>query len=759
MKYCPYCGAGLQDEMIFCPLCGKRYASAQNAADDVPADISEPSFTEAPAELADKAPTQEINLPSSQDIETAYNVLGGGAVDSSEQLTEKKPPKTKTSLWPPILIGAAILVGALFLLFFNQKPSEDAGVPSPVLEARGSVVRIIAEYTDSTASGSGFIIANNGRDTFVATNAHVVEDDPYSIAIWTDSGKVSADIYEFTKNKDLCILRLAYPIKGAALRLSPGTVKQGDPVYAVGFPGAADDFSDTAAHKGEEATITDGIVSAIRNVTLTHYGASVELLQMNAAINHGNSGGPLFDTQGRVVGVSTYGAVDSQGIFGAISVSELIPLMTQKNIPANTEGNTFSAGPWIAATVIGMAGIALLVILAFKRQKKRMTPKKSDVDLEERRPKRRVGAIVSSAVLILVLIGVGTFGGLYWAASEYANREDFTTAGKYLVFPQMVEKFDPLLPAYINAGIQMENRQYADALSAFHSLQNKEYRNATELWNNCKYMRALQLADDEEWWAAKAFMQKLADIDYKDSKEQVNKLAYREANYIFYEKHYYYEAYVKFQELANRGYAPAKHSLDLVAEFVYYAMQDAYRNAEYFEALKLSSLIPDYLDTWKYKTLLCAKSVSLFFPEKSSSSHLLIYAKNRTELEKYGYPSISAERDEKTDVTALISIFEFEDAADILLSENLYAIAFLEGTWKTSDGYYFFTMKNNGLTSYNLPWFDYGDYYEIADGTYFLYLESDPTNRRALYTFIPITANCLDIYCHKNGRTYTVYRQ
>lgn len=754
MKYCPHCGTGLQDEMVFCPLCGKRYISVQNTTLDTPADIHEPFSSGDKTEPANTAPAQEIDLPPSQDVEATYHVLGGESAEAAEQPMKVNPPKRKMALRLLILIGIAILIGGLFWLFFNQKPLGDAGVPSPVLEARASVVRIIAEYPDSTASGSGFIISNSSTDTFVATNAHVVEDDPYSITIWTDSGEVSADIYEFAKNKDLCILRLAYPIKGAALTLSPNAAKPGDPVYAVGFPGAADDFSDTMAHGGEEATVTDGIVSAIRNVTLTYYGASVELLQMNAAINHGNSGGPLFDTQGRVVGVSTYGAVDSQGIFGAISVSELIPLMTQRNIPVNAAENTFSTGLWIAVAVIGMAVIVLLVTLAFKRQKKGTSPEKSDADPESRKPKFRIGVVVPAAILILLLICVGTFGGLYWAASECADRGDFTAAGKYLVFPQIVEKFDPLLPAYINAGIQMENGQYASALFDFNRLQDNKYRNTAEWINNCKYRQALQLADEEKWESAVAIMQDLAIVNYKDAKEQLNKIAYREANYIFYEVHDYYEAYTKFQALANKGYAPAKRDLEPLTEIIYYTMQDAYREGKYFEALKFSSLIPKYLDTWKYIILLNARETSSFLSDQDPNSSIP-YDELKAIL-KYGYTK--TRRTKKT-INAVISIFEFEDAANLLLADDLYAQTFLDGTWKTSDGYYYFAMKSNGHTSYNLPWFDYGDYYKIVDGTYYQWPISDPTNRRALYSFTPITANCLDVYCHKNGRTYTLYRQ
>ena len=66
---------------------------------------------------------------------------------------------------------------------------------------------------------------------------------------------------------------------------SETSAKQGDAVYAVGFPAAADILSDTEAHTSQDATITDGIVSARREVTTTLYGTPVEILQISAAIN------------------------------------------------------------------------------------------------------------------------------------------------------------------------------------------------------------------------------------------------------------------------------------------------------------------------------------------------------------------------------------------------------------------------------------------------------------------------------------------
>ena len=259
---------------------------------------------------------------------------------------------------------------ALFLLLTISCHAAQS-VPNEVLTAAKSVVRIQAEYTDGYMTGSGFIIRNDKNATYVATNLHVVGGSPIGISIWFNSEKaVSARVKAASEQKDLCILELAYPIDLFALKLNADGYKQGDAVYAVGFPAAADDLSDKDAHASDEATITDGIVSAIRKTTIVEYGTPVDLIQINAAINPGNSGGPLFNSNGEVIGINTYGALDSQGIFGSIAVSELISLMRTNGISPQTSTIKTDQIQYvyiIAAVLIVLAVVTVLSVLHKKR--------------------------------------------------------------------------------------------------------------------------------------------------------------------------------------------------------------------------------------------------------------------------------------------------------------------------------------------------------------------------------------------------------
>ena len=253
-----------------------------------------------------------------------------------------------------------------------------SSVPEPVMKATESVVRVLAEYADGYATGSGFVIKSDKEETLIATNYHVVEGKPYSISVWLgEKETMSATVLAYTNQKDMCILKLAYPVSLKPLTFSESGAKQGEAVYAVGFPGAADYLSDKEAHTSADATITDGIVSAVREATISSYGTPTKILQINAAINSGNSGGPLFNTNGEVVGINTYGINDSQGIFGAIDVSELKSFMADNTISVP---KTVSEFPWaiaviVAAAVVGIAAISIIVV----RKKKMKAPAKTEV--------------------------------------------------------------------------------------------------------------------------------------------------------------------------------------------------------------------------------------------------------------------------------------------------------------------------------------------------------------------------------------------
>lgn len=253
-----------------------------------------------------------------------------------------------------------------------------SAVPEPVMKATESVVRVLAEYADGYATGSGFVIKSNKEETLIVTNYHVVEGKPYSISVWlSEDETVSATILAYTNQKDMCILKLTYPVSLKSLTFAENGAKQGEAVYAVGFPGAADYLSDKEANTSADATITDGIVSAVREATVSGYGTPTKILQINAAINSGNSGGPLFNANGEVVGINTYGINDSQGIFGAIDASELKSFMADNAISAPKATGEF---PWmivviIAAIAMGIAAISIVIT----RKKKMKVPSKTEV--------------------------------------------------------------------------------------------------------------------------------------------------------------------------------------------------------------------------------------------------------------------------------------------------------------------------------------------------------------------------------------------
>ena len=181
-----------------------------------------------------------------------------------------------------------------------------------------SVVSIICRLQGGSTSGTGVILTDNG---YIVTNAHVVEG---AIAIdvqLTDDRIFSASLVGADQISDLAVLYIqAQDLTSAELGDSE-SLRVGDSVAAIGDPLGVE----------FRGTMTDGIVSAInRDVTVD--GRVMTLIQTNAALNSGNSGGPLINCYGQVVGINTMkiGAfTDSAGVEG---LGFAIPSVTVKDI-------------------------------------------------------------------------------------------------------------------------------------------------------------------------------------------------------------------------------------------------------------------------------------------------------------------------------------------------------------------------------------------------------------------------------------------
>jgi putative serine protease PepD len=182
----------------------------------------------------------------------------------------------------------------------------------------------VVEITASQGQGSGFVYDGNGH---VITNAHVV-DGASSVSVKFWNGKTfTASIVGTDTSTDLAVLKVDAPAS-ELFPLSLGDsskVLVGDMVVAIGSP------------FGLEGTVTSGIVSALhREMTSPNGFAIDDSIQTDAAINHGNSGGPLLDGQGKVVGVNSQIESNSGGNEG---VGFAIPSNTIRSIASQLISN------------------------------------------------------------------------------------------------------------------------------------------------------------------------------------------------------------------------------------------------------------------------------------------------------------------------------------------------------------------------------------------------------------------------------------
>ena len=317
----------------------------------------------------------------------------------------------------------SILLCCFLILSLALPVRASGGVPQEVMESTKSVVRILSKYYNGSATGSGFVIKNESGEVLIATNDHVVEGNPYSISIWVGEDRmVDAEIVFTTSEKDLCVLKVTDAVDMKPLKLSKEEPQHGAAIYVVGYPGAGDILSDTQAHTSDSVTITDGIISAIRTFTIEKGGSPVKLLQVNAAINSGNSGGPLFNSEGVVIGVNTYKVnADSQGVFGSVDISELWCLLGQYNIDipeetevveAEVEEATEEFSFLLPALVCAGAVCLLLVILLARRKKRtayqvnRKDPRVRTVTLQAHMEKHPQGLGIGGAVSLLLPVAV-----------------------------------------------------------------------------------------------------------------------------------------------------------------------------------------------------------------------------------------------------------------------------------------------------------------------------------------------------------------
>ena len=302
-----------------------------------------------------------------------------------------------------LMIRAFALV--LTLVLFVTPAMAAGSTGTAVSEAANGVVRVYAEYDnyyfEGYATGSGFGVGEVGEETtYFVTNRHVIEnegvmcdqvyillDDHALTHMGLDKSRaVPCEVYYADPTRDIAILKAVDPVKGrVALPLEDvtDTMKPGDTLYTLGYPGSADytdiyvNYETMQVHYDtpasvEEVTFTDGILSKFTTFALEN---NTKVLQHSAPINHGNSGGPLINTEGSVIGVNTWSISSDDASdtphFYSINISEVISILNAQNI--HWEGPKANlTWLYIVIVLVVAAGAAAAVIVlkkgAFKKQ-------------------------------------------------------------------------------------------------------------------------------------------------------------------------------------------------------------------------------------------------------------------------------------------------------------------------------------------------------------------------------------------------------
>ncbi len=277
--------------------------------------------------------------------------VAGGGVGAALYATTQSGTSTTVTVSPAATVAAV------------QRTSTASSIRTIAARGARSVVEVIVtspsddpfDSQSQQAQGSGFVYDTKGH---LITNAHVVEGADSVKVLFADGSTYAATIVGTDAASDVAVIRIA----DTAAQLHPlaladsSTVRVGDEVVAVGAP------------FGLANTLTTGVVSALNREITSPDNTPIEgAIQTDAAINHGNSGGPLFDARGNVIGVNSQIESDSGGNDGvgfavpantvASVASQLISTGKAQHARLGVSVQTVSAQA--AAKLGSVAGVAI----------------------------------------------------------------------------------------------------------------------------------------------------------------------------------------------------------------------------------------------------------------------------------------------------------------------------------------------------------------------------------------------------------------
>ena len=258
----------------------------------------------APRLFAQNTPAVEQTVPDRS---------ADAAAQDSTVLTVASGGTTKTVTTNEVRSGGEMSATDIY---YNLALNQVVGVKTEI-----TYTNVFGYTSKGAVSGSGFIISEDG---YILTNYHVIEDavsGGYDVQVLLHDGtSYIATVIGYESDNDVAVLKVDATGLNAAVIGDSSSMLVGEKVYAVGNP------------LGElEYTMTDGMVSALdREISSTDSKTgrtkTINMFQISAAINSGNSGGPVYNARGEVIGISTakYSDTGVEGLGFAIPINDAV---------------------------------------------------------------------------------------------------------------------------------------------------------------------------------------------------------------------------------------------------------------------------------------------------------------------------------------------------------------------------------------------------------------------------------------------------
>jgi len=256
------------------------------------------------------------------------------------------------------ILGALIMYGLLITsnngLLVKKVTSEN--VKTTTVEEMSDLKNAINNVYESTvyievagsrgtvSSGSGFVYKKDEDTSYVLTNYHVIENGSKFVVTLTDGTELDAELVNGDEYYDIAVLKVkSDKIKKVATLGDSSNLELGDTVFTVGAP----------LGKEYMGTITKGIVSGVNrmvSVKLTSGSYLMEVVQTDASINSGNSGGPICNIKGEVIGITSSKLVGS----GVEGMGFAIPINSVLAIIENIESGKKIERPYLGVQLVDL---------------------------------------------------------------------------------------------------------------------------------------------------------------------------------------------------------------------------------------------------------------------------------------------------------------------------------------------------------------------------------------------------------------------